>query len=80
VPIPRGQVITQPSLPAMMIAALALAGGQQVLEIGTSYGYQAALHALHSGGSGTFRSRWYGCDTPGSPQCRQIIEAGVMHL
>jgi protein-L-isoaspartate(D-aspartate) O-methyltransferase len=43
VPIPHGQVTTQPSLSAMMIAGLGLAGGEQVLEIGTGYGYQAAL-------------------------------------
>jgi len=45
VPIPHGQVTTQPSLSAMMIAGLGLAGGEQVLEIGTGYGYQAALLA-----------------------------------
>ena len=45
VPIPHGQVTTQPSLSAMMIAALGLAGGEHVLEIGTGYGYQAALLA-----------------------------------
>lgn len=44
-PIPHGQVTTQPSLSAMMIAGLGLAGGEQVLEIGTGYGYQAALLA-----------------------------------
>ena len=45
VPIPHGQVTTQPSLPAVMIAGLGLAGGEQVLEAGTGYGYQAALLA-----------------------------------
>ncbi len=45
VPIPHGQVTTQPSLSAVMIAGLGLAGGEQVLEIGTGYGYQAALLA-----------------------------------
>ncbi len=44
-PIPHGQVTTQPSLSAVMIAGLRLAGGEQVLEIGTGYGYQAALLA-----------------------------------
>ncbi len=46
-PIPHGQVTTQPSLSAMMIAGLDLAGGEQVLEIGTGYGYgyQATLLA-----------------------------------
>ena len=45
VPIPRNQVTTQPSLCATMIAALRLDGTQQVLEVGTGYGYQAALLA-----------------------------------
>ncbi len=44
-PIPHGQVTSQPSLSAMMIAALGLAGGERVLEVGTGYGYQAALLA-----------------------------------
>jgi protein-L-isoaspartate(D-aspartate) O-methyltransferase len=44
-PIPHGQVTTQPSLSALMIAGLGLGGGEQVLEIGTGYGYQAALLA-----------------------------------
>jgi protein-L-isoaspartate(D-aspartate) O-methyltransferase len=43
VPIPRHQVTTQPSLCATMIAALRLDGRQQVLEVGTGYGYQTAL-------------------------------------
>jgi protein-L-isoaspartate(D-aspartate) O-methyltransferase len=42
-PIPRGLVTTQPSLVAVMIAGLELAGDKQVLEIGTGYGYQTAL-------------------------------------
>jgi len=45
VPIPRHQVTTQPSLCATMIAALRLDGTQQVFEVGTGYGYQAALLA-----------------------------------
>jgi protein-L-isoaspartate(D-aspartate) O-methyltransferase len=45
VPLPRHQVTTQPSLCATMIAALRLDGTQQVLEVGTGYGYQAALLA-----------------------------------
>src|SRR5215472_1516701 len=44
-PIPRGLVTTQPSLVAVMIAGLGLAGDEQVLEIGTGYGYQTALLA-----------------------------------
>jgi len=44
-PIPRGLVTTQPSLIAVMIAGLDLAGDEQVLEIGAGYGYQTALLA-----------------------------------
>lgn len=45
IPIPHGQVTTQPSLSASMIAALALTGSERVLEVGTGYGYQTALLA-----------------------------------
>lgn len=45
VPIPHGQVTTQPSLSARMIQGLRLAGGEHVLEVGTGYGYQTALLA-----------------------------------
>ncbi len=45
VPIPHHQVTTQPSLSAAMIAALGLAGTEQVLEVGTGHGYQTALLA-----------------------------------
>ena len=45
VPIPHGQVTTQPSLVAAMIEALELAGDESVLEVGTGYGYQTALLA-----------------------------------
>jgi protein-L-isoaspartate(D-aspartate) O-methyltransferase len=44
-PISHGLVTTQPSLVAVMIAGLSLTGGEQVLEIGTGYGYQTALLA-----------------------------------
>jgi protein-L-isoaspartate(D-aspartate) O-methyltransferase len=44
-PIPHGQVTTQPSLVAKMIEALGLAGSEDVLEIGTGYGWQTALLA-----------------------------------
>ena len=44
-PIPHGQVTTQPSLSAKMIAALELTGSERVLEIGTGYGFQTALLA-----------------------------------
>ena len=42
-PIPHGQVTTQPSLSAVMVAGLGLTGTEHVLEIGTGYGYQTAL-------------------------------------
>lgn len=45
IPIPHDQVTSQPSLSALMIAALGLAGGEKVLEVGTGYGYQTALLA-----------------------------------
>ena len=45
IPIPHGQVTTQPSLVARMLAALALEGDERVLEVGTGYGYQTALLA-----------------------------------
>lgn len=45
VPIGGGQVTTQPSLVAAMVEALALGGGERVLEVGTGLGYQAAVLA-----------------------------------
>jgi protein-L-isoaspartate(D-aspartate) O-methyltransferase len=44
-PIPHGQVTTQPSLSAKMIEALGLTGPERVLEVGTGYGFQTALLA-----------------------------------
>ena len=44
-PIPHGQVTTQPSLSARMIEGLALSGEERVLEIGTGHGFQTALLA-----------------------------------
>ncbi len=48
-PIPHGQVTTQPSLVAMMVEALGLAGSERVLEVGAGYGWQTALLARLSG-------------------------------
>jgi protein-L-isoaspartate(D-aspartate) O-methyltransferase len=45
IPIPHGQVTTQPSLVARMLEALALRGAERVLEVGTGYGFQTALLA-----------------------------------
>ena len=42
-PIGRGQTISQPYVVAAMSEALALSGGEKVLEIGTGSGYQAAV-------------------------------------
>jgi protein-L-isoaspartate(D-aspartate) O-methyltransferase len=46
IPIPHGQVTTQPSLIAQMVAALQLRGTERVLEIGTGLGFQTALLAV----------------------------------
>ena len=43
--IPHGQVTTQPSLIATMVAALGLTGGERVLEVGTGLGFQTAILA-----------------------------------
>jgi protein-L-isoaspartate(D-aspartate) O-methyltransferase len=43
--IPHDQVTTQPSLVAKMVEALGLRGREQVLEIGTGYGFQTAILA-----------------------------------
>jgi len=45
IPIPHGQVTSQPSLIAQMVAALRLTGSERVLEVGTGYGYQTAILA-----------------------------------
>lgn len=42
-PIPHGQVTTQPSLVASILEALELTGEENVLEVGTGYGWQTAL-------------------------------------
>lgn len=44
-PIASGQTISQPYIVALMTAALLMRGGEQVLEIGTGSGYQAAILA-----------------------------------
>ena len=45
-PIGHGQTISQPYIVAAMAAALALTGSENVLEIGTGCGYQAAVISL----------------------------------
>ena len=49
IPIPHGQVTTQPSLIAQMVEALELTGNEKVLEVGTGYGWQTALLARLAG-------------------------------
>jgi protein-L-isoaspartate(D-aspartate) O-methyltransferase len=44
-PIGNGQTISQPYIVAVMTEALALRGGDKVLEVGTGSGYQAAVLA-----------------------------------
>lgn len=44
-PIPRGQVTTQPSLMARMVEGVALRGAERVLEVGAGYGFQTAILA-----------------------------------
>ncbi len=44
-PIGEGQTISQPYIVAAMTAALRLGGSERVLEVGTGYGYQAAVLA-----------------------------------
>jgi protein-L-isoaspartate(D-aspartate) O-methyltransferase len=44
-PIPHGQVTTQPSLVAQMVQALDPSSSDRVLEIGTGFGWQTALLA-----------------------------------
>jgi protein-L-isoaspartate(D-aspartate) O-methyltransferase len=46
IPIPHGQVTTQPSLVARMVAALRLTGAERVLEVGTGLGFQTAILSL----------------------------------
>jgi protein-L-isoaspartate(D-aspartate) O-methyltransferase len=48
-PIPHGQVTTQPSLVAKMVEALELTSSDRVLEIGTGFGWQTALLARLAG-------------------------------
>ncbi|MEX2372281.1 MAG: protein-L-isoaspartate(D-aspartate) O-methyltransferase [Dehalococcoidia bacterium] len=45
-PLEAGQTISQPTIVAMMTAALRLEGDERVLEVGTGSGYQAAVLAL----------------------------------
>jgi protein-L-isoaspartate(D-aspartate) O-methyltransferase len=48
-PIEQDQTISQPYIVAMMVEALALEGGEKVLEIGTGSGYAAAILAKIAG-------------------------------
>ena len=46
IPIPNGQVTTQPTLVGRMVAALRLTGTERVLEVGTGSGFQTAILSL----------------------------------
>ena len=48
-PIPHGQVTTQPSLVTQMVEALELSSSDRVLEVGTGYGWETALLARLAG-------------------------------
>jgi protein-L-isoaspartate(D-aspartate) O-methyltransferase len=56
-PIPHGQVTTQPSLVAQMVEALELSSSDRVLEIGTGFGWQTAVLA-HIAGEVWSVERW----------------------
>jgi protein-L-isoaspartate(D-aspartate) O-methyltransferase len=45
IPLPHGQTISQPYMVALMCEALALEGGERVLDVGTGSGYAAAVLA-----------------------------------
>lgn len=49
IPIGHGQVTTQPSLIARMVAGLRLEGDERVLEVGTGLGFQTAILAVLAG-------------------------------
>jgi protein-L-isoaspartate(D-aspartate) O-methyltransferase len=52
VPLPCDQTTSQPSLVALMVEALAIAPGARVLEVGTGFGFEAAVLAEVTGPSG----------------------------
>lgn len=65
-PIGQGQTISQPYIVALMTQLLQLAGDEEVLEIGTGSGYQAAVlshlaqtvHTVEQHGELANRARW----------------------
>jgi protein-L-isoaspartate(D-aspartate) O-methyltransferase len=67
-PIPHGQVTTQPSLVAQMVAALELLPTDRVLEIGTGFAWQTALLAQLAG------------EVWGVERWRDIAQAARSHL
>ncbi len=48
-PIGEGQTISQPYIVALMLRALGLRGGERVLEVGTGFGYAAAVMSRLAG-------------------------------
>ncbi len=67
-PIPHGQVTTQPSLVTQMVEALELSSSDQVLEVGTGFGWQTAVLA-HLAGEVWSVERW-----------KDIARTARMHL
>jgi protein-L-isoaspartate(D-aspartate) O-methyltransferase len=65
-PIEQGQTISQPYIVAFMTEALALEGGETVLEIGTGSGYAAAVLAEIAGDvyTGLPQGCWKTCPIP----------------
>lgn len=61
--LPHGQVTTQPSLVAKMVEALDLRGHERVLEVGTGYGYQAAVLSRLASEVVTIERFWDFCET-----------------
>ena len=75
-PIPHGQVTTQPSLVAAMLEALGLTGAERALEVGTGFGFQTALLACLSGFVWSVE-RW--ADVAGAARAN-LARAGVKNV
>lgn len=72
--LPHGQVTTQPSLVARMVEALGLRGDERVLEVGTGYGYQAAILSRLAREVVTIERYWDFCE-----MARRNLERAGIH-
>lgn len=72
--LPHGQVTTQPSLVAKMVEALELQGHERVLEVGTGYGYQAAILSRLAREVVTIERFWDFCEA-----ARQNLQRAGIH-